>query len=499
MSRETRNGQVGRTIARGAAWMLLVKVVARALGLVSTALLARLLTPADFGLVAIAMALFAFVGLFSEFGFDTQLIQRQDADRGHYDTAWTLNLGVGLVAAVLLLAAAPVIAATYGDPRLTTLLRCTALLFVLEGLQNIGVTNLRKELAFEREFLFTTLPRFAGFAVTVGLALAGAGYWALLAGIVAIRLCSTVLSYVMHPYRPRLCLAAAAELFHFSKWLIAGNVLRFIGGRGPLLLLGRTVSLEAAGLFSLARELPNAVVTEMVATINRATYPGYARVAVDRAALRALYLQVVGAVALYVFPAALGIALLAEPLVETLLGAQWLAAVAVVQVLAFANLFSGLNTNATYIYLALGRPRLLPTLSLLHIGVMVPGILLASPRYGLVGAAAAIVTASAITSLTSSVILRRQLDLGIADLGALFWRPLLGSAAMVSTLLMLLGTVPALRTAPAWVELLSCAAGGALVYAAVVALLWRLAGAPEGVESVLLRALRGRLVARVGT
>src|SRR3954463_13224473 len=105
-------------MAKGAAWMVLVRLFDRSIGLVSTALLARLLIPADFGLVAMAMSVIALIELATAFSFDIALIQKPDVVREHYDTAWTLNIAVAAAGAVLTIAAARPVALFYGDPRL---------------------------------------------------------------------------------------------------------------------------------------------------------------------------------------------------------------------------------------------------------------------------------------------------------------------------------------------------------------------------------------------
>lgn len=477
----------------GAVWMLLMKLVIRSLGLISTAILARLLDPADFGIIAITMALFAFIALFAEFGFDTQLIQKQGASSAHYDTAWSLNLCFSLVASVVLLLAAPLMAASYDDPRLLDLLRCAAVLFLFSGLQNIGVANFRKELQFQREFRFLVLPRIAGFLVTIPSAFLLGSYWALLAGIAALKFSSMVLSYAMNSYRPRLCFDHVAELFQFSKWLIANNVLTFLGARAPNLILGKVLSPEAAGYYSVGRDLPEYIVSDVVGTMNRATFPGYARIADDVAALRTVYLKVVGSLALYVLPASIGICCVADPLVRTLLGDKWLSVIDIIQVLAFGNLFAALSTNSSYVYLSLGLPRVLPLLSALRIVIMLPALVVLSASHGLVGAAYAVVAASMLTSSTSALVLRRKLGLTTHNLVAVFARPVLGTTAMVAALLALDHFVPLLYELPALVELLARTGTGAVVYIGVVGGMWLLAGRPDGLEALIIQLTLNRL------
>jgi O-antigen/teichoic acid export membrane protein len=184
-------------IARGATWMLFFKLVDRGLAFVSTIVLARLLVPADFGLVAMAMSVMALIELASAFGFEVPLIQRTDPGRAHYDTAWTLRLMFGLFCGLATAALALPTAAFYGDPRLTLLMLVLSTSWLIESLENIGTVNFRRELDFRREFIFMLSKRLSAVAVTLVAALATQSYWALIAGTLTGRAVGLVLSYTM--------------------------------------------------------------------------------------------------------------------------------------------------------------------------------------------------------------------------------------------------------------------------------------------------------------
>src|SRR5262245_59379519 len=130
-------------IARGATWMVLWRVCDRLLGLLSTLVLARVLVPADFGLVAMAMSFIALIELASAFSFELALIQRREVERAHYDTAWTLNVAFGLLCGALIALSAPLAAAFYAEPRLIEVMWVLAATWALQGFENIGVVNFR--------------------------------------------------------------------------------------------------------------------------------------------------------------------------------------------------------------------------------------------------------------------------------------------------------------------------------------------------------------------
>ena len=144
--------ELNKKIARGIAWMGALKVFMRAISVVSTVILARLLTPTDFGLIAMAMSIIALLELTTAFSFDVPLIQKQQAERGHFDTAWTLNLLFHLLLALLLVALARPAAGFYGEERLTHVIYALAVGFIARGFTNIGIVHFRRNLDFGKRF-----------------------------------------------------------------------------------------------------------------------------------------------------------------------------------------------------------------------------------------------------------------------------------------------------------------------------------------------------------
>ena len=157
-------------IAVGIAWMTTSRATVRVLGLVSTVVLARLLVPADFGLVAMATAVAAGLELLTLFGFDHALVQRREISREHYDSAWTLNLLLGVGLAIALAAVAVPVAAFYSEPRLQAVMYVLSAKYVIDNTTNPGVVDFRRNINFRPEFVMQVGPKLAGVLVTIPLA-----------------------------------------------------------------------------------------------------------------------------------------------------------------------------------------------------------------------------------------------------------------------------------------------------------------------------------------
>lgn len=481
---------LGKRVATGASWMIALKLTERSLGLISTVVLARLLLPADFGLVALAMAVIAVLELMGSFSFDLALIQNQQAERRHYDTAWTFNVIFGVVSAILLVSIAAPTASFYSEIRLEPVMYVLALAVVVQGLENIGTVAFRKDLELHKEFRFMLLKKLVGFGVTMALAFFLRNHWALVGGMLVSRFAGVALSYWAHPYRPRFSLAARHDLFHFSKWMFISNILNFLNHRSADFIVGKIVGTHGLGVFTISYELSNLPTTELAAPINRAVFPGYAKIAENRANLREAFCKVIGVLALFALPAGLGIALLAEPIVQVVLGPKWLEAIPLIQLLAIYGSIMVLSTNTGFVYLALGKPRLMATLGAANAGLLLFLLTLGTLYFGLQGAAWAFVLTQALMVPCNYAVLMRQIDLSWKRMAALLWRPVIGALLLVPMLTFAQTVWPA--PAQVWeaiLRLLLLVLLGAVSYATIVWGLWRLSGSTAGGEQYLVQRL----------
>ena len=487
----------GRTVVKGAIWMVLARVTDRTLGMISTLVLARLLVPADYGIVAMATAVIALLDLFRAFNFDVVLIQNRQAQRRHYDTAWTFNvlLSAGVAAGLVILAFPA--AHYYGEHRIVAPMYVLAIATFVGGFQNIGVVDFRKDLQFHREFLLLFLRKLVAFAVTIPLAFALRSYWALVLGILTSQAADVALGYMLHPFRPRFTFAACRELFDFSKWLALNNFIYFFVQRSPDFIVGKLGGARALGLFNMANEIAMMSVSELSAPINRATFPAYAQKAADISDLRRSYLDVLSVSTLLVLPVAGGLASLAGRLVPLLLGPNWVDAAPLVALFAIYGALHAIDTNSAYVFLALGKPRLITIVGSVRAGMLAVLLLIGMLFNGVEGAAQGCFVSIALTLPVSFFLLVRNIDLGLADLLGRLWRPAAATAAMAVAVFVLAQAMPFGDTSlEALVRLLLVAALGALAYVAGLLALWYVSGLPTGAEHYIVQAIRSRLVRR---
>ena len=478
-------------MARGAAWMVGFKLLDRGLALISTLVLARILVPSDFGMIAMAASLIAVLDLFGAFGLDVALIQRQGATPEHFNTAWTLNIATSSLIATLMLAFAWPMSLFYSEPRLTAVVCCLAISSFVQGFENIGVVTFRKEMNFHQEFFFLLGKRIAMVCLTIGLALALHSYWAMVFGMIFGRVTGVALSYALHPYRPRLSLAKLHDFFGFSKWVFLQNVLYFLKERSSDFIVGRFAGPHALGVFNVSTEIASMPGTELIAPINRAIVPAYALLANDPAALRREYLSVMSVVCVVAIPAVTGIASVAPFLVSAVLGPKWADASVILALLAFYGIFAALTSNAYSAFLAVGKPQLFVRITGGYVLLHLPLLTFLAHRYGALGAACAHLTASGIFLPITFYLICRTLDLRVRLMVASTWRPVIASALMYAVVYMARPQIDPAETASLvalrWLAVLVPL--GAVSYVAAMLALWFLAGRPDGGEAMILRFL----------
>lgn len=475
-------------MASGAAWMVLAKLAERSLALVSMLILARVLVPHDFGIVAMAMSFVALLEMLTAFGFDVALIQKQTTERGHWDTVWTFSALVGFAIAILMVLFAPVVAGFFDEPRLVDVVRVLAIGSAVQGLQNVGLVAFRTEMQFDREFRFLTTKKLLGFSVTVPLAIILDSYWALVIGQTFGRIASTGLSYWVHPYRPRFTLVAARELFHFSKWMFILNVIHYIKERSAIWVVGGMAGPAPLGAFTISYELATMPSTQLVAPINRAVFPAYARLAKEGVEpLRREYLSVIGMIVLVATPVVLGIAASAPVLVPVMLGPKWAHTVPLLSLLAIFGYTYIIQSNAQAAYLALGRIDVPTRLNGLHAALQLAALVPLTKAYGVTGAALAYLAAAVIMIPASLGVVLRMLSIRATTFVKEVWRPIVAGGLMYAGIWALLSSAPTPTTTLAALPKFIAAVGlGVAIYVSTVLALWMLCRKPAGAERIAL-------------
>ena len=475
-------------IVTGSIWLTAAKLLTTFIGFIATLVLARLLTPEDYGLVALATATLAIVNAFTELPVTVALIQIKQPTRQDFNSAFTLNLARGLAISAVLVLAAPFVARIYQDERLIHIFYALAVAPLFTAGLNPYFVVFEREMRFSKNFITEFSAKLAAVAVAIVIAIIFRSYWALIGSLIASSVISLILSYALIPYRPGLSLASLPKLWNFSSWLSLVSIVNTLNQRVDSYVVASLMGKATLGQFSVGSDIAN-MVHAPASPIMRALYSRFCQLADNAEALRDSYRRSQHFIIATILPAGFGLGLVAEPLVRAALGEGWLGAVIVIQVIA-PMIAIELIAGASYpLAMAMGRTRALfwrdLTVFLFRLPLMIAGAYF----YGLVG----LVVSRGIASVFGLILNLRLADalIGMSVFGQIkgAWRSgasvVLMSAAVLSALHLTRGQTG--------LELYGALAGtiglGAAVYAASHFGLWFMSGCPDTVEAHALATL----------
>jgi O-antigen/teichoic acid export membrane protein len=477
---------VRKQLAVGAIWTAGGRVVINLIGLASMLVLARLLTPEDFGLVAIATIVFAIINSFTELSCAAALIQHKDPQREHYDTAWTLNILRALLVSVALCISAHPAAAIYGDERLVAIMYVLGAVALSGGLANPRLVEFRRRLSFHQEIVIELAIRTIGFVVGATIAYVFRSYWALVIASLAGQATGLILSYVLIPFMPRPCLTHWRSLFSFSGWLVLSSGVSAINYRVDQLAIGAVLGKAPLGQYTVGDNLASLPVREATAPLVQVLFPAFARLQDDAIRRRDTYLRSQRLLVAAALPVGLGFAMVAAPLVQLALGPQWTSVALVIQILSVVFAVQAISTPLIPLAMGLGRTRLLFLRDLLNIAVRYPLVFLGLFSGGLPGLLIAR-CASGLFGIGLDLYLARRLTgAGMLSQVTSSWRAIAASGIMVASTLGLGATGIDHAT---FVDLAVLVVAGATSYLGATVLLWLAAGRPAGPEREVLGLL----------
>ena len=473
---------IGRQMASGTLWMVATRWLIRLIGLFNTAIIARLLMPEDFGIVALAMIAVDFAITVTDGDVDMALVRSSDHCRGFSDTGWTLKVLSGFVTGGFLFAGAPAVSHYFGDSRLVEVIHIAALKPMLLGFENIGVIEFRRRLHFYGEFRYLVIQRLVSFVLCLVLVFTFRNYLALAWSCPASASVTVLVSYLVVPSRPTFSLSHWRELWVFSRWQMIFNSSRLVGERCDQFFIGLLSGFGNTGLYAVGFDLAMMPTREIMMPAGRALMPSYSKIADDPAAMKAAFAMVLGFAALIASSVGIGMTCVAEDAVLVILGEQWRAAVPFVRWLGIFGALEGVWLMLDPYLIATRHERTLALANLAFVVVMVPALALTTVRYGIwsVPICRVLVMAACLGFALMRLVAWRWIS--SRQLIEAIWRPMTAAAMMALVVLFVhqkTFSVPLL-------SLIHDIIIGSLTFVSCQFLFWFLAGRPVGVEQTLI-------------
>ena len=456
---EPASPRLRHRILQAGGWAGTGFVLDKVIAAIQLMVVARLLTPADFGVMAASATIVLALITISELGLESALIAKAKVDREDLAVAWTVSILRGGVMAVCLFAAADVIGQAMQMPQLASLLRVHACLLVLQGLQSPAMAIVLKNLDLRRRVSMDLVRRLIEAGSTIALALWLRNVWALLLGQLVGMCVGSLLSFWVAPFRPRLSLYRPARNYflHYGKHLNVTTLCIFGVMSGGELVIGRLLGQDALGFYQIALAIPLLLGVRATVLIHQISMPTYALLQRDQLGVARVFELQMGLVGLIFIPLAAGVAVLAPVIVPLAFGPQWLAIVDPLRMLCLYAVCAGYLSVMTALHYGANRPDLQMKSwvwqFLCYAVVIVP----LTMGFGLTGAAVALVASYAVGVLLQSIRTRSLIGTGV---DTTFWS--IGRACLLAGLLagiiLLISAATAMPLA-SWVLVFACLGG----------------------------------------
>ncbi|MFP5504342.1 MAG: MOP flippase family protein [Candidatus Sericytochromatia bacterium] len=420
----------------GIRWTALSQFAAQGAQYGSFILLARLLSPEDFGTVAAATLIVGLAALLNELGLGAALIQRAELRPGHLNACFIANLATGLALwAILALASGP-IATFFDNAAVAPILLWLGAGFPLVGLAVVPKSMLERQLRFKAVGAVDAAAAIATAAVAIGFALSGAGAWSLVYGTLTGYAVQLVGFWGAARWVPGLRCGRQdfAELLSFGANVLGTRMLGYVGTNIDYMVIGRVLGPTALGAYSLAYKLVTWPMFKISHVILRVVFPAFARVQNDDATFRRHYTRLVGAISLVIFPLLGGLAVLAPEVIPLVFGEKWQSVVLPTQILCVTGAFKAMVCSVGTVYLSKGRPDLELKVNMIGMSVLACCVLV-GVQWGVAGVAAGVLASSFFGAPLQQIVANRLIGLSMRDYLGSVAVPAGATLAMVALLL----------------------------------------------------------------
>lgn len=390
-------GYLGQTI-KGLSWIGALRGVTRGLAFVRILVLARLLTPSQFGLFGIASFMLALVEVLTETGINIFLVQREGKIDKYLSSAWIVSIIRGLIIFLFIVISAPLVASFFNAGDALSLILLISIVPLVRGFINPSIVLFQKELNFNREFYFRGAILTFEVLVSVILVYLLRSPVGLVWGLISSAILEVLLSFMLVKPRPNFKFEKVRllEVFHTGKWVTMSTIFNYLYQNVDDMVVVRILNTTSLGLYQMAYKIAMLPITEVADVIARVTFPVYAKISGDKERLKKAFLKTITATVLFSLPIIIVFILLPREIILFILGEKWLGAVGVFQVLVFFGFARAVTSPALILLLSLKRQDIVAKISLFTFLIMAITIVPFVIKWGIVGAGVSSTIASVI-------------------------------------------------------------------------------------------------------
>lgn len=377
------------TAIKGISWMSSFRIVTRVLSFLKIIVLARVLTPSQFGIFGIASLVLAFLEMVTETGINIFLIQTKKDINEYINSAWVISIIRGIMICLIIIALSPLISLFFRTQEAQSVVLLISLVALIRGFINPSVVKLQKDLQFHKEFWFRSAIFFFDAVVSIVLALITQSVYSLIWGQIAGALLELFLSFVLFkPYPNFKCSRfQILEILHHGKWVTAYGIFNYIAQEGDNIVVGRLIGPSALGIYQMAYKVAILPISEVTDVVSKVVFPVYTKIENDRKRLKRAFKKSTLIISITTITIGIVIFLFPREITLLLLGPKWVAAAEVLRILAFYGVLRAISGSASALLLAVGKQQYVTAMTFVRFAVLALTIYPLVKIMGLEGAA----------------------------------------------------------------------------------------------------------------
>jgi O-antigen/teichoic acid export membrane protein len=378
-----------KDVIKGFSWLAAFRVITRALSFVRTAIIARLLTPSQVGVFAIATIVLSLMEIVTETGINIFLTQKKDDIDRYISTAWVTSIARGIIISVVIFISAPFVAAFFNVSEVVDILRLVSLVPLIRAFINPSVVKFLKDLTFHKEFTYRLIIFMVETFVTLLLVYLDPSPINLVWGLIFGAAFEVVLSFYMATPLPGFVFEKTLlrEVFGRGKWLTLTGIFNYLYHSGDDLVVGKLLGTASLGMYDMAYKISMLPITEGSDVIGKVMFPVLVKMSHDKKRLMNAYLKSVAMISALVIPMCAVFIFFPEPIIRVILGEQWLDVAPVLRVLAIFGGLRAISISVISPIYALDKQEYVTTITLVSLTGMALTIIPFIQRWGLIGAA----------------------------------------------------------------------------------------------------------------
>ena len=347
-----------KRVTKGVVWIEASTIFVTVVNFLALAILARLFSPQEFGVMGMLMVVINLIQVFSDFGFTAAIIQKQDLTAEQLSTLFFFNVGFGVVFCLLGYVFSSLTAALFNVPELSSLIKVISISFIFISIGQMFRALLQKEFKFRSLFFLDVITNSIYAVSTIVFVGAGFGVWGLAYGFLIYQVSVIFMAILLESFRPQFAfsLSSAIKLIQFGGYVVGEKFLNYLNRNLDYIIVGRYLGAQALGYYSLAYTIMLVPVSRIAGVIMQVAFPAFSRIQSDDHKMRNGYLKVLKCISLVTFPLMAGLFIYAEEFILVIFGMKWSPAVLIVKILCVVGALQSIGTTVGMVIYARGRP-----------------------------------------------------------------------------------------------------------------------------------------------